>query len=450
MSKPKIELYRHPLGTECGRVELVDYDSDGDARLICVSEKGVDDGVVFDISIDPDTYAEICDDQEVATLEGSIVEANESRLEVVEVPEEPPIRPDRTNRGNVRVLKTSAMWSHPWGRCCCVKHNGELEPVTPERIAADEVSWWGDSLTPFHLDLTAAANDPNNSPMHVLTDFMCGICEHHPWVVFPEDVPDEEPVPPEEVEGAEPLCPEPGALDDVPWKNKKEAWDIFRLDPHNKRVISKSGLPVARATEKQRYSTEKSFDAINSQPVASNVYTVKQAFYFAMGKGRSGTWGDFDLDIIRLVKGLEDVDIPALVLEDVELDDDGRTEEMHGAAATRETTATVDDDAEYLEHMMNNGDEEDYEDFDPDEIDEELRDEDETRQHWNNVADVPEVLEPNSAPKRRARKRRKAPTFEQAKREMLAAAVAFQNALGTFIKAVEEDEDDNGSKRAGG
>jgi hypothetical protein len=425
VSKEKIELYRHPLGPESGRVSLVDYDSDGDARLICVSDKGIDDGVVFDICIDPETYDEICDDEEVATLEGSTVEADAGNLSVVEVPEEPKVRSDRTKRGNVRVLKTASMWTHPWGRCCCVKHNGELEPVTPERIANDEVPWWGDALTPFHLDLTTAANDPNNAPMHVLTDYVCGSCGHSPWVVFPEDVPDEDPIPPEKVEGSEPLCPEDEALADAPWQNKKEAWDDFRLDPHNSRIIQKSGLPVARATERQRYDTEKDFNAINSQPVQSNVYTIKQAFYFAMGPGRFGTWADFDLDVMRLVKGLEDVDIPGSVLENVELDDDERTEAMHEQAGVRETEAGVDDDAEHLEHILDNGDDE----FD-DEVD-----------------DIPEVLEPDSGPKRRTRKPRKTSSVKQAKAQMLNAAIALQKALAAFVKAMEED--DNGSSRAG-
>jgi hypothetical protein len=444
-NEDQIELYRHPLGPECGRVELVDYDGDGDARMICISERGVDTGVVFDITIDPEVYAEMCDDEEVATLEGSIVEADSGNIEVVEVPDDPPVRPDRTKKGNVRVLKTAAMWSHPWGRCCCVHHGGELEPVTPERIAADDVPWWGESLTPYQLDLTAAANDPYDAPMHVLTDFVCGICEHSPWVVFPEDVPDEEPVPPEEVEGEEPLCPERSALDDAEWENKKDAWDVFRLDPHNKRLIDKSGLPVARATERQRFSTEKAFEQINSQPVTSNIYTVKQAFYFAMGKGRSGTWGDFDLDVMRLVRGLEDVDIPASILEEVDLEDAESTEEMRGRAAVRETEASVDEDAEYLEHMMDDGDEE-FEEIDmDDELEDRLDDEDETRKHWNEADDGPEVLEPGS---RRTRKRRKSPTVKQAKRQVVNAAMALQKALGVFIKAIEDEDGGNGHKHA--
>jgi hypothetical protein len=143
-----------------------------------------------------------------------------------------------------------------------------------------------------------------------------------------------------------------------------------------------------------------------------------------MGPGRSGTWADLDLDIIRLVDGLEDVDIPAVVLEEVDLGDDRATDEMHEQAATRETEATVDDDAEHLEHMMDNGADE-YEDI------------------------TPEVLEPEREPKRRSRKPRKTSTVKQARTQMITAAAALQKALAAFIKAVEEEDADNGNTHAG-
>lgn len=354
-----IELYRHPLGTEMGRVELVipsPEDAD-EVVMICRSERGRDRGVIYPVSMDADDHQQMCQSQDIETALGSILESDRDELQIVEVPEEPPMAPpDRIAGSNVRSIRNSKMWTHPWGRCCCVMQGGQLEPVTTERIHAGEVPWWGSPFTPYQHDLIAAVSDEEHCAMHVLVDAerLCGRCGHEVWVVIDESVPDELPTPAEEEEFSEPILGRRDALDDVPWTSKMAAWAIFSKDPANKAIISKSKLPVAKADKRRAYSTEEAFERFNSckeRRGEKNIYTVKQAFYAALGNGHSGAWSDLDLDLLRLVKGLEEIDMPEAVLEDADLGDDEAAEVRH-RSRSRAFDAESDDEADVLDDMM--------------------------------------------------------------------------------------------------
>jgi hypothetical protein len=362
----QIELYRHPLGPEMGRVELVipsPEDSD-DVVMICRSERGKDRGVIYPVSMDADDHQSMCQIQDIETAMGCVLESDRDELQLVEVPEDAPMAPpDRIAGSNVRSIRNENMWIHPWGRCCCVMQGGDLEPVTTERIHAGEVPWWGSPFTPYQHDLIAAVSDPDNCAMHVLEDAerLCGRCGHEVWVVMDEDVPDELPVEPQEEEFAEPILGRRDALDDVPWTSKMSAWTIFRKDSANKAIISQSKLPVAKADKRRAYSTEQAFERFNSckeRRGERNVYTVKQAFYAALGSGHNGVWSDLNLDLLRLVKGLEEVDIPAAILDEADLGED-EAEEVRERAYGRVVDAEGDEEADVLHDMLDEDDPED-------------------------------------------------------------------------------------------
>jgi len=304
---------------------------------------------------------------------------------------------------------------HKWGRCCCVRHGDAVEPVTTDRIIAGEVPWWNSPFTPFQLDLIAAANN-NDTPysMHLLCldDTVCGICGHYAWVVMDEDLPDEAPPIEEEQECEEPLCPQRDALANIEWSSKSDAWQTFLADPHNQSVIEKSGLPVERANQNRKYSNEKSFKRIN-RATGKNLYTVKQVFYEALGGTRSGTWADFNLELLRTVKGLEDADVPAEILEIVELDDPGSNEELHRLNDHRAAKAQLDDEAAVLETML---DEEAG--LDPDE------DDDEEATAYKSKSKTVARTDQQGTGRTRV--------------SMLTAAKALRTALDQFIAAVEE------------
>jgi hypothetical protein len=370
------KLYHHPIGDEMGMVHLVitDPEDPEGVRLVLSSEKGRDLGVVFTVDIDSEDYEGMCEDFKVDTLEGCILATSGNDIEIREVPEDPPTkRPEKAVRqGNVAFMRTPQLWKHAWGRCCCVKRGGMVEPVTPERIAAGEVPWWDSIYTPFELDLATAGNDIENPhQMHLLIDHendstICGVCDHYTWVAQGEDVPDELPPHTEDEEVDEPLLPVREALAGVEWASKGEAWQLFMDDPHNRAIIESSGLPSERASQQRRFSTEKAFTKVNRQS-SENFYTIKQVFYAALGNTRSGTWAEFNLDLVRLVKGLQKVDVPTEVLEQVELEDTEANAALHQAAGQRAARAAIDDDATVLEGMLDEAAGFDPEDEDEDE-----------------------------------------------------------------------------------
>jgi hypothetical protein len=312
----------------------------------------------------------------------------------------------------------------------------------------------------MQLDLIAAATDPENKAMHLIAgdDTICGGCGHYVWIQLPEDVPNELPEPPEEEEVEEPLCPERDALDAVGWKNKAAAWEVFYDDPHNKKVIEESGLPIARANERRRFSSENTFEPVNRRSdVKNNLHTVKQVFYFALGNTRSGTWAELDLDILRSIKGLEGVDIPNEVLEMVELDDEDATAAMREQSESRASMAHVDDDASILETMLDEDaglevPSEFMEDDEP-ESDPEPAPEPEPETPKVAVSKAQKLQpapEPTSEPK--SPKTRKF-TRKQAKANLLEATKQLQNALAVFYQVLLEDEDedeDEESQKVGG
>ena len=424
------KLYHHPVGTEMGTIHLVvsdPEDPDG-TRLILSSEKGRDLGVVFTVDIETEDYEGMCDDFEVETLEGCILATSGNDIEVREVPADPPPkRPEKIVRqGNVAFIRTPQLWKHAWGRCCCVKRGGTVEPVTPERIAAGEVPWWDSIYTPFELDLLTAANDIENpNQMHVLADYesdstVCGVCGHYVWVAQGEDVPDELPPSLKEEEVEEPLLPVREALAGVEWLSKAEAWQLFVNDPHNEAIIKASALPVERASQQRRFSSEKAFAKVNRR-LGQNFCTVKQVFYAALGNTRSGTWADFELDLIRLLKGLGKVDVPTEVLEQVELEDAEANETLHQAAGQRAARAAIDDDATVLENMLDEA-----AGFDPEEEDED---------------DEPS-LQPEKPRTVQRTDGQPAPQHVS----LLTAAKKLRDALDIFIAAVEEEKAAQGSR----
>jgi hypothetical protein len=161
-----IALYHQARGKARGLVHLVEYDGveddyDAEVRLICMSTRKGDKGVIFVVHIDLDDYNEICSDNDVKTLEDCVIAATDRDFELVEVPAKaPPQRPIRAKKtGNLRVLINPSLYKHSWGRCCCVRRGDVLEPVTRERIGAEEIPWWTDTYTPYERDLAACADN---------------------------------------------------------------------------------------------------------------------------------------------------------------------------------------------------------------------------------------------------------------------------------------------------
>lgn len=425
-----IELYQHPIGPERGHVHLV-INCPGDPelkRLICTSEKDRDFGIVFTIDMDEEIYDAMCEEEEIETFEGCVIATYGDELELKEIPDEPPppIPEKAATKDNLRVLTNPNIWRHKWGRCCCVSRGNDTTPVTSDAIAEGEVPWWNERYTPFQLDLIQAANDPDNKAMHLLVadDRICGKCDHYTWVVYDEDMPERLPEPPEYIDAEEPLCIDRDALSEIPWKSKGAAWDIFYDDPNNREIIKESKLPVERSNQRQKYSNEYIFAPINSQS-KQNISTVKQAFYFALGPTQRGTWGDFDLDAMRSIEGLEDLDIPAEVLEQVELGDEEETEQLHKASAARYVKKTVDSEADELEEML---DEEAGLDVPP----EFLEDDQE---------EIPEVIEPTKQKTTPKPPNKPSKKFKRRSR-LMEATRKLKDALNVFLTILEEEEDE--------
>ena len=200
------------------------------------------------------------------------------------------------------------------------------------------------------------------------------------------------------------------------WASKADAWQLFVSDPHNATIIEASNLPVERASQQRRFSTEKAFAKVNRQ-VDQNLYTVKQVFYAALGNTRSGTWAEFNLDLVRMVKGLQRVDVPGEVLEQVELEDAEANEALHQAAGQRSARAAIDDDATVLEGMLDEA-----AGFDPEEDEEPTPKPEKTR--------TIQRMDDKPTPQRIS---------------LLAAAKKLRDALDTFIAAVEDEKTAQGS-----
>lgn len=468
MSEEKITLYKHPLGQEMGLINLVipstpDPNDDDEVTLILTSEYSSDQGVVFTVEIYNDIYEEMCEDYEVETLEGCILSTFGEQINIEEVPEDPPPgRSEASQKQNtVRVLMTPNMWKHRWGRCCCVKRGDEHIAVTSDAIAEGTVPFWNSPFTPYELDMIDAARDPENKGMHVLLDseLICGRCGHNVWVVHPEEVPEDLPSPPQYVEVPEPLCDDQQALDEIAWTSKGEAWEIFYTDEANRKVIKDSNLAIERANNRKRFTQEKKFEPFNrAHGLGRNIYTVKQAFYAALGFARSGTWADFDLGMLRLINDLGEVDMPAEILDMVRLENASAQAEMTEQVEQRATRAVVDQDATILQFML---DEEATEDTSLDDVD---------------IKEISEVIEPTrQKPKatprvckprveitdlKRLRPQAKnrevsstTSTVKEAKANLITACTKLQEALVTFVQVLQDDEEDKpngGSRRAGG
>ena len=483
MGQNGITLYKHSIGKEMGLIHLVvasGSNPEEEVSLVLTSERSKDEGVVFTVDMFREDYDEMCNDNSLTTMEGCILSTFGEDIQVEEIPEEPPPeRPEPDKKKNtLRVLQTPNLWRHKWGRCCCVRRGDELVPVTPEAIAEGSVPWWNNHYTPFQIDLINAAHNPEHK-MHVLLsdDMLCGRCNHHVWCVFDEDVPEELPTPPKYVDVTDPLCDDQQALDEIAWETKAEAWEIFYSDEHNHEIIQQSGLAIERANQRNRFSQSKKFEGINrAQSTGSNVYTIKQAFYVALGRARSGTWADFDLGMLRLVKGIEEVDIPAEILDMVRLDDASAQRNLREQTEQRATKATVDSEATILQFML---DDDARKDDDDDGLDDDdfteipidfLEDDDD---------DSPEVLEPikqrpkakprvvnprqtteRPTPKRSQHSKHSQRTSSkktEARRSLIEACTQLSSALTTFVQLLQEednDEDDDSSnnnpKRTGG
>lgn len=484
----RIELYKHPIGQEMGLINLViptptDPDDDEQVTMILTSEYAIDEGVVFTVDVYRDIYEEMCSDYEVETLEGCILSTFGEEIRVEEVPEESPFQVPKQPRGKntLRVLMTPNMWTHNWGRCCCVKHGGDRFAVTRETIAEGKVPFWNSQYTPYELDMIEAAMDPEHKAMHVLldSDLICGHCGHNIWTVFPEDVPDELPEPPEYIEVDDPLVDDRQALEEIMWSSKREAWELFYEDEHNNSLIKKSGLAVERANNRKRYSQEKKFEPFNrAHGLGRNIYTIKQAFYAALGNTRTGTWADFDLKMLRMIKGLEEADLPAEIIDMVRLDDDEIQQNLQEKVEQRATKATVDEEATILHFMLDDEASQDDDDGDdgdgiPLEFDDEDDDMPEVREPVRQVDPrpkaVPRVQKPKKQTERPKVKKRVTTTMnkttdskqapasktKQAKTNLIAACNQLQSALAAFVQTLQEDEEDDGSsnggaKRAGG
>jgi hypothetical protein len=477
----KIELYKHPIGQEMGLINLVvpsppDPNDDDRVTMILTSEYTIDEGVVFTVEMYQEDYQDMCNDHEITTMEGATLSTFGETIRVEEVPEEPPFQVPEIPKGKntLRVLMTPNLWTHPWGRCCCVKRGEEHFAVTRETIAEGKVSFWNSNYTPYELDMIEAAMDPEHKAMHVLldNDLICGCCGHNVWTVFPEDVPAELPQPPQYVEVESPLFDDLQALDEIIWTSKREAWEIFYEDEHNNSLIFKSGLAVERSNNRKRYSQEKMFEPFNrAHGLGRNIYTIKQAFYAALGNTKTGTWADFDLKMLRMIKGLEEVDLPAEIIDMVRLDDDEDKKTLKEKLEQRATKATVDEEATILHFMLNDEairDDDDEEDEIRLDFDDEDEDDDvpEVREPIRQVDPrpkaVPRVQKPKKQTKRPTVKNRvttttnKAAEAKQAKTNLISACNQLQSALAAFVQTLQDDEEkddgssNGGAKRAGG
>jgi hypothetical protein len=405
-SQKEPNLYYHSVGPEKGSVEMVDESCEL-VKLICSSEKKSDHGVIFTVYTDHSLYKEMCKDYKLETIEGCIIESFDDQINIKYVPNETPlpIPKPKIKNGKVHTLLTSKLYKHPWGRCCCVHHEKNLEPVITERLLEEELSWWPSNLTPFQLDLLACGNDPDENAMHVLLDdnHICDRCGHYAWVVLDEDMPEELP------SSIEHICPERSILDDVVWESKTDAWISFKEDPNNAAIIEKSGLPIARTSNKQKKRFKNHFKKINNLPgVEKSIYNIKQAFFFALGPNPEGTWADLDLEALRSIKSLKKLEIPVEILNLNEESIDENSVEYE-----------LDEEVNHLKYII---DEEDLS------LDDEIN-------------DIPEVIEPKTQKSQKVQKPIpiRPENNKKSKKAIIEAAQALQNALAAFIEAIGEE-----------
>lgn len=475
----KIVLYEHPIGEELGLINLAipaPYHPDYEEQIITIltSQQSHDEGVVFTVEMYQEDYDGFCEDLGIETLEGCLLSTFGDDISIEDVPEEPPEkRPNAKKYGTLHVLMTPNLWKHKWGRCCCVKRGDDLVPVTRDSINDGTVDFWHSPYTPYELDLIDAAQDSKHKAMHVLLDpgMICGRCGHNVWCVAPEDVPEELPHPPKYIEVDDSVLDDNQSLEEIVWASKGEAWEIFYDDDHNRNIIQQSKLAVERANKRKRYSQAKKFEAFNrAHGAGRKVYTVKQAFYAALGNTRTGTWADFDLKMLRMIKGLEQVDLPMEILDTLDLEDQDTEGGRQGKAEQHAVKATVDHDATILEFMLDReAAEENVNVEDDDDVDiitnVNLEDDENV-----NTYPAPEVQEPSrqqqdprpkAVPrvKRSKKKQTERPTSKRrnkskktaAKEELIAACKLLQEALSSFVETLQdEDEPSNDDAQSTG
>jgi hypothetical protein len=345
--------------------------------LVCMSEQRHNLGTVFSVDMREKQYRSMLREHDVPTLRGAVVVLEDGHLEVIELPEEG-YRPRQSKASAgcvVTRLPTFGINRWPWGRCCCVPHpaTNEQTAVTVEAIEAGHVPWWPEDQTPLEIDLAAADSEPESRAMLILPDRYCACCDQNVWVVYPEEIPDALPPDREEVEH-EYVEVDKKLLRRVRWTSKRAAWRTFHDDPHNRRVIERSGLPVDKPDERQRYTHEEAFDKFNRRR-QRRVFSVKRAFYAALGKRQSGTWSRLDLDRLRLIDGLRGLDLPQAVCAKcdelagdlhVRPGDDGSDDASPAnarKARDRAIEALLDDEADVLWKMLDE-DEMGFGDFD--------------------------------------------------------------------------------------
>jgi len=353
----------------------------------------------------------MCDDLDVETLEGAFIESRRDRVRVMQVPAEQldePIDHKRSKKSNLRALLTSNLWNHPWGRCCCVLHRGEAEPVIRERMKENEIDWWSSPYTPFQIDLLNFLKDPEKNKMHLLPGRVCGVCGQEVWVVSPEKMPAEEPPEDPDADVVEPICQQKEMLSGEYWSSKAKAWELFCADPHNKEIIENSGLPIARHKKNERKGVGKYFKKFNDKTdIKKKIYTIKQAFFYCLGENDAGHWDDLDLNLLRVVKKLEGVDIPTIVLEN--LDD----EDVKAQCYNRKTQCEVDVDVQQLEDLIDK------------EYGTEEKEEEEA------------VKEPKGRKKKTTPYQ---PREVRVKKHLKEAIIQLQEALSNYLNVLEEEE----------
>jgi hypothetical protein len=266
-----------------------------------------------------------------------------------------------------------------------------------------------------------------------------------------EEVPEELPAPPKYIEVDESLLDDHQALEEIVWSSKRDAWKIFYDDPHNRGIIQESKLAVERTNKRKRYSQEKKFETFNcAHDLGRNIYTVKKAFYAALGNTQTGTWADFNLKMLRMIKGLEEVDIPMEILEMVRLEDQDAERGLKGKVEQRAVKASVDQNATILEFMLDREASEEPINVDADDdvsdfADDEAHEVQEPIRQDPRPKAVPRVQRTKKKKlERPVSKKRTAPTQQAARDNVIAACELLIRELSSFVETLKEDDSPNG------
>lgn len=410
-----MQLYEHDERGEKGRVEIV-AETDEDLVLLCKSLKAVDRGVIYPIMMEPEDVEELIEAQGIETIEGCVIKSTPNRIRILRIPDEEIMLVDpHTYQVDTTtpMLQTSRFWQHRWGRCCCVHHHGQLEPVTVEKLFEAEASWWPSPLTPYQLDLLSSLS--REEGLHVLEDRICPRCEMPVWVVEPEDLPE---VLPHEAKPAPTVtCAPRSPADSVPIESMREAWTTFSHDPHNAAIIRASGRPLTGCPTSRRRREKKAFAGCCALLKAKQpAYAIRTAFLLALPKNAQ-TWAELRLDALQAIEGLSELQLPVVVRQKAGLDE----------------TDEIDKQAESLEKMFYFSDEDldenDFVDLDPSELEELLaaaRDEATEQGSELNLAEIT-VLKP--AIKAAA---------EIARKGDMSASNSVQQAEENLLKAVRD------------